>query len=174
MKFIKFLLIISIIFTYNIANAKEVVVFCDIDYIIQNSTAGKDFSAKLEIKNKSNLENLKKIEKNLKDKELKILKQKNVLSSEEYEKKVVDLKKEVLTYNKSKKLKFNDINKIKVDAQIFLIKKLNAILSDYSKENSISIILPKNNILIGKSELDITEKIITKNDLSVILSQNIF
>ena len=46
-------IIIFIIFSYNIANAKEVVVFCDIDYIIQNSTAGKDFSAKLEIKNKS-------------------------------------------------------------------------------------------------------------------------
>ena len=49
---------------------------------------------------------------------------------------------------------------MKLDAKIFLIKKLNTILSDYSKENSISIILPKNNIIIGKSELDITEKII--------------
>ena len=49
---------------------------------------------------------------------------------------------------------------MKLDAKIFLIKKLNTILSDYSKENSISINLPKNNIIIGKSELDITEKII--------------
>ena len=41
MKFIKFLLIIFIIFSYNIANAKEVIVFCDMDYIINNSIAGK-------------------------------------------------------------------------------------------------------------------------------------
>tara|TARA_B110000027_G_scaffold132550_1_gene158943 strand:- start:327 stop:848 length:522 start_codon:yes stop_codon:yes gene_type:complete len=160
MKFIKFLLIIFIIFSYNIANAKEVIVFCDMDYIINNSIAGKNFSIKLEKKNKSNLESLKKIEKELKDKELNILKQKNVLSKDEYEKKVIDLKKEVLIFNKSKKNKFNEINKMKLDAKIFLIKKLNTILSDYSKENSISIILPKNNIIIGKSELDITEKII--------------
>jgi len=160
MKFIKFLLIIFIIFSYNIANAKEVIVFCDMDYIINNSIAGKNFSIKLEKKNKSNLESLKKIEKELKDKELNILKQKNVLSEDEYEKKVIDLKKEVLIFNKSKKNKFNEINKMKLDAKIFLIKKLNTILSDYSKENSISIILPKNNIIIGKSELDITEKII--------------
>jgi outer membrane protein len=160
MKFIKFLLIIFIIFSYNIANAKEVIVFCDMDYIINNSIAGKNFSIKLEKKDKSNLESLKKIEKELKDKELNILKQKNVLSEDEYEKKVIDLKKEVLIFNKSKKNKFNEINKMKLDAKIFLIKKLNTILSDYSKENSISIILPKNNIIIGKSELDITEKII--------------
>ena len=160
MKFIKFLLIIFIIFSYNIANAKEVIVFCDMDYIINNSIAGKNFSIKLEKKDKSNLESLKKIEKELKDKELNILKQKNVLSKDEYEKKVIDLKKEVLIFNKSKKNKFNEINKMKLDAKIFLIKKLNTILSDYSKENSISIILPKNNIIIGKSELDITEKII--------------
>ena len=160
MKFIKFLLIIFIIFSYNIANAKEVIVFCDMDYIINNSIAGKNFSIKLEKKNESNLESLKKIEKELKDKELNILKQKNVLSEDEYEKKVIDLKKEVLIFNKSKKNKFNEINKMKLDAKIFLIKKLNTILSDYSKENSISIILPKNNIIIGKSELDITEKII--------------
>jgi outer membrane protein len=160
MKFIKFLLIIFIIFSYNIANTKEVIVFCDMDYIINNSIAGKNFSIKLEKKNKSNLESLKKIEKELKDKELNILKQKNVLSKDEYEKKVIDLKKEVIIFNKSKKNKFNEINKMKLDAKIFLIKKLNTILSDYSKENSISIILPKNNIIIGKSELDITEKII--------------
>ena len=66
------------------------------DYIINNSIAGKNFSIKLEKKNKSNLESLKKIEKELKDKELNILKQKNVLSKDEYEKKVIDLKKEVI------------------------------------------------------------------------------
>ena len=37
---------------------------------------------------------------------------------------------------------------------------INPFLAIYSEQNSISVILQKKNILIGKTELDITEKII--------------
>ena len=40
------------------------------------------------------------------------------------------------------------------------LKNINPILAKYSEENLISIIMDKKNILIGKSELDITKDII--------------
>ena len=41
-----------------------------------------------------------------------------------------------------------------------LLEKLNPLLAKYSKENSISIIVQKKNIIIGKAELDITKDIL--------------
>ena len=41
-----------------------------------------------------------------------------------------------------------------------MFEKLNPILLNYSKDKSLSLILPKKNIVIGKTELDITNEII--------------
>ena len=42
----------------------------------------------------------------------------------------------------------------------FLLKKINSILIDYSKENNISTTLDKKYVIMTKSENDITEKIL--------------
>ena len=41
-----------------------------------------------------------------------------------------------------------------------MLDTINPILVDYSKEKSIAMIVQKKNIVIGKSELDITDDII--------------
>ena len=41
-----------------------------------------------------------------------------------------------------------------------MINEINKILTKYASDNSISIIVQKKNIIIGKSELDITETIL--------------
>ena len=41
-----------------------------------------------------------------------------------------------------------------------ILKLINPILVEFSEDNSISFILQKKNLIIGKTELDITEKII--------------
>ena len=41
-----------------------------------------------------------------------------------------------------------------------LMKLINPILINYSNDNSISMILKKKDLVIGKSELDITDEII--------------
>ena len=38
---------------------------------------------------------------------------------------------------------------------------LNPIIAKYVEDNSISIVLPKKSIIVGKKKLDITNKIIT-------------
>ena len=54
----------------------------------------------------------------------------------------------------------NNFKKLKVDNTNKLSKSINVILVEYSKDNSISFILQKKNLIIGKTELDITDKII--------------
>ena len=45
-----------------------------------------------------------------------------------------------------------------------IVKNLSPIIADFSKENNISIVMDKKNIIVGKTELNITKKILTLLD----------
>ena len=49
---------------------------------------------------------------------------------------------------------------MKLDKTNEMVKSLNTILSKFADENEISLIIQKKYIVIGKSGLDITEKIL--------------
>ena len=99
-------------------------------------------------------------EKELKKEETDLIKQKNVISNEEFEKKLSLLRNKASDYQKQRK-KFNDsINKKRLDATSELVSLIQPILAEYANNNSISIIFQKKNIIIGKTELDITEDIL--------------
>ena len=62
---------------------------------------------------------------------------------------------------KKKKISINEkFNKMKLDKTNEMVKSLNTILSKFADENEISLIIQKKYIVIGKSGLDITEKIL--------------
>ena len=48
-----------------------------------------------------------------------------------------------------------------------LLKEINPILSNYLKENGISIILRKQDIVLARTDLDITKQIIEAIDLKI-------
>ena len=56
--------------------------------------------------------------------------------------------------------KIESVNKRKADATALLLKELNPILADFSKKNNISIILRKKDLIIARSDLEITNQII--------------
>ena len=70
------------------------------------------------------------------------------------------LRSDVQKYNNDKRKMIKDFNKIKVNNTNRLLQLINPILKNYSEDNSISLILQKKNLVIGKKELDITDKII--------------
>ena len=66
------------------------------------------------------------------------------------------LNNEVKEYNLKKKNFNNEIDKKKIQYTKIVLNSLNPIVSKYVEENSISIVLPKKNLIIAKKELDIT------------------
>ena len=54
----------------------------------------------------------------------------------------------------------NDLKTLRDNAAKQLLKIINEILSEYSTKNKISLIMEKKNIVIGKTELDITKNIL--------------
>ena len=162
LKVIKYLTVISFFFAFNFTNvnANEKIVYIDTNYILNQSLVGKSILAKLNSKQKKNIESFKKTEKSFKETEKKIIASKNVTSEEEFKKKVLELRNTVNAYQVSRKKAQEDLIKEKNKLNNKLLDLLTPILTAYSKENSISMIIEKKNIIIGKTSLDITDEIV--------------
>ena len=166
---VRFFVIILITFCITIAKANDFssIVYINMDKVMKKSAAGKSLLEQLEKMHLSNITEFKKIEDSLKSEESSIMSQKNILSEEEFAKKINSLKKKINDYKKNRKTKVNSASKMKVDATTKFFEILNPILADYSKKNSISIILRKKDIVIAKSDLDITDTIIELINLKI-------
>ena len=140
--------------------AEKKIAFIDIDLIINNSEFGKKSFKTIDNNFKKENEKLLEIEKDLISKEKEILKQKNVLSEEELNNKLVDLKKKIKDFQRKKILINEKFNKMRLDKTNEMVQSLNNILSKYADENNISLVIQKKFIVIAKSGLDITSEIL--------------
>ena len=160
-KIIRIIFFLFFILLHNThAYSKNIIVFLDVEYAINNSNIGKKVLNNL---NKINIEENKKlkiIEESLKKKENEIKNVKNIISEEEFETKVNQFKKEIKEYNVKKDKIKKDLIKNKNEQLNDLFKKINPLIIKYMDDNSIELILSKKNIYLGKIELDITEVIL--------------
>ena len=140
--------------------SSEKIVYLDVEKIMQESIAGKNIIAKIKKKRETSISKLKIKEKEIVEKEKKLISQKNVLSEEEFKKKIQDLRSDISKYQKERNNASNDIARTRIKASTNLIKKLTPILETYSKENSIRIIIQKKHIVMGSKEDDITKDIL--------------
>ena len=140
--------------------SSEKIVYLDVEKIMKDSLAGKSIIAQLKKKRESSISKFKSREKDIFEKEKKLISQKNILSKEDFEKKLKDLRNDISNYQKDRNKSSNEIKKSRVNASTKLISKLTPILEEYSKKNSIRIIVQKKNIVMGKKEDDITKDIL--------------
>ena len=138
----------------------------DIDFLFKNSKSGKSIQKKFENINKDIISDFKKKEKTFKQQEQDLISKKNVLSEDEFLKEVKKFEKNVTDYNIKKKKTLDDFTLKKSKEYADLYKKINAILVNFSKENNISSMLDRKNVIMTKSDNDITEEIL------VILNKN--
>ncbi len=130
-------------------------------YIMDNSLAGKSIKKQLENLHKKNLSDFQKKENSLKKKEQEVVAKKNILSEEEFQKEISQLRIDVKNYNTDRNNKINSLTKKRLESYEQIVKSLSPIITDYSKENNISIVMDKKNIIVGRTELNITKKILT-------------
>ena len=160
MKDIIKLFLLIIFLQFNQVYAAEHIVYLDIEKLIHSSQAGKIINENIKKNHKTNLDIFEKKENELKEEESKIISQKNILNEEEFKKKMNNLKKKVTNYQNERKKKINELNILQSDLTKKLLSHINTILVEYSEKNSISLIVDKRSVALGKTELDITEKII--------------
>jgi outer membrane protein len=159
----KIAIVLTVIINFFIVDnlqAEIKISYLDLDKVVSTSLAGKSINDQFITLQKNNQKKFKTIEDKLFEKEKSIISQKNVLEKSEYEKKVLSFKQEVQEHNVNKSNLIKELNTKRLKATTKLLDNLNPILSDYSNEQSISLVIQKKNIIIGKTELDITEEIL--------------
>ncbi len=141
-------------------NSKAEIAYIDINFILNSSDVGKNLNNYLEtIKNNNSLK-YEKIENDLVNKEKSLIAQQNILDKEQFQKKLKKLTSEVQKYRSDKKVSLEELNNIKINKTKEILSALNPIITKYVDENSISIVIPKKNIIVGRKNLDITNQII--------------
>ncbi len=158
MKNIIFSIFILIIFIS--LNARAEIAYIDINYLINSSDVGKFLNTQIEIKKKEYTVKHNEIENELRKKEKTLLSQKNILDEKEFEKKLTKLRDEVQEYRKVKQSNIDSLNAFKIDNTKKILNALNPIITEFVNLNSISLVIPKKNIIVGKKNLDITNQIL--------------
>ena len=156
-------LISKIIFFFlivNISQANENIRFININYIVNNSDAGKILNNLIEKKNKKFTNELNKIGKSLKEKKNKIISQKNILKKEEFEKLIKEYDIEVKNFNEERKKKTNELSNFTTKSKKKILDLLNPLITSFLQKESIQILLQKEKIIFGDEKLDITKEIL--------------
>ena len=156
----KFFILFFFLIFFNHSSADDKIIYLDVNFLLTESEAGKYINKELQRINNINIEEFKKIETSIKSDEENLLKQKNILKEEDYNLKIKDLKSKYNSYQKLKNLKTSELKEIRDEAANQVLSAINLILADYSEKNQISLIIEKKNIVIGKSELDVTKDIL--------------
>lgn len=159
---IKKFLIIFLFFFLNIhaSSADQKIVYLNLDAIVQNSVPGKLILEQLDTRKNKNIENFKLREKRLRDKEIDIIKKKNIISKEEFENQVSLLRNEMNIYNEEKEKIFLEFEKNKNKKLNVFLEKITPIIENFVKDNSINIVLNEKNLFIASKKFDITDEII--------------
>ena len=160
-------------FNFNLLKADLLIAYVDMDRLMNSSKAGESITLQLTAIHKKTLTELKKIEEELKKEESEVFKQKNVITVEEFEKRLSLLRNKASDYQNQRKETNDSLNKKRMNATSQLINLLQPILSEYANKNSISILIQKKNIIIGKTELDITKdilKILNQNHQKIVIN----
>ena len=152
--------IIFLFLLIEVSSANENIRFININYIVNNSEAGKTLNKIIENKSEKITSELNDLGKKIENKKNKIISQKNILKKDEYEKLVKTFDEEVKKYNNIRKKKNEDFNKFRINSQKKIIETLNPIITAFLKKESIQILLQKDKIIFGDERLDITEKIL--------------
>ena len=161
-----FLIILFFFLSTSISNSSEKIAFIDVDYILNNSNLGKSILKELEKVNNENFNNLTQKEQIIKKKKDNINKTKNISSKEQIEMDIINFNQEVEKFRLEKNKILKDFKLLKETKLDNFLKKINPLIQEYMKKNSIDIVLEKKQIFIGSSSLEITDdiiKLINKN-----------
>tara|TARA_Y100000022_G_C13195533_1_gene350140 strand:+ start:392 stop:904 length:513 start_codon:yes stop_codon:yes gene_type:complete len=162
MKFLNKFFFIFIFLFLNITqvNSSEPIAYIDMDYVIKNSEIGKKTLNLINDLNDKNINKLKENEKILKDLENKIISKKNIISKENFDKEVLLLKEKANKFKEDQSKMVEDFNIYKKSEFDSILNKISPILNNYMEKKSVKILLDSKNILIGRSDLNLTNEVI--------------
>ena len=134
--------------------------FIDFSKVLNQSKAGAEAQDKLKKKFETETKKFNNEEENIKKLESDLIAQKKIISNEEYQKKVNELRKRVASLQKNKQDSLNAIARTRAEAKQELLKAVNPIIKNFMEQKNIRLILDKQSVVLGDTNLEITNEII--------------
>ncbi len=159
---VKFFVVTFFFIVSTHAFAEQKIVVLDMKYVLNESKAGKNAQEFLTKKFNDNAKKFSELEKSLKKEESDLLSEKASLTKKEYTKKSDLLRKKVIDYQSQRRSSNDKLAIQRLEARKTLMKQIEPILDVYIKENSISLVIDKKNMVGGLTEYDITKIIVEK------------
>ena len=147
-------------FYINVAHSKSNIAYLDVQLIIDQSDLGKYYKNKISNKYDTIKIELEKKETSIKDEQILIDNQKNILKEDEIKKKIKKLNNQVINYKTLRNEYSKNILEEKKNYSVKILKILNPIITNYVEINNIDLVIEKKNILVGIKSLDITSNIL--------------
>ena len=147
-------------FYINVAYSKNNIAYLDVQLIIDKSDLGKFYKKKISNKYDTIKIELEKKETSIKDEQILIDNQKNILKEDEIKKKIKKLNNQVINYETLRNEYSKNILEEKKNYSVKILKVLNPIITNYVEINNIDLVIEKKNILVGIKSLDITFNIL--------------
>jgi len=165
-QFVKLFVITFLIlgYTNSKTSAETNIVYLDLKIIMNESAAGKKAQDYLEKQHKNNLASFKKTAEKLKKEEMDLIAKKQVMEKEKYKKEIEKLRSKAANFAKERRDKTEELAKTRMKARNDLLSAIKPLLEKYSNENGVDLVIDKKNVIIGKSNIDITSTIIKQLD----------
>ena len=145
---------------FQISKAEQILKYANIDQVINETKVGSNMISKINEIDKANIKKLNTYEEELKSIENEIKLKKNIISDQEFEKEVNNLKKKVADFNNEKNLMVKNFNEIKKKELQIFFDIINPIVQNYMNEQSIDILFNSNHIFMGNKNSDLTKQLI--------------
>lgn len=159
--FLSFLIFINFLSQYGNVYAESNLAYIDFQYLIKNSKAGIQIEKQINRFKENKKKEIEELKTNLIKKEQELVNKQNILSEENFNKELQNLKKEVNEFNKKEKETNELIRKEYEKLNQKLITLIEPILVDYTKKNNIQMLFLKKNLVIADNNLDITDIFMT-------------
>ena len=141
--------------------------YIDVNFIINNSIVGKKIKEKIINERKKLDKKHKNTEDKLKNKKNEILSKKDILKEEDFKKEADKHQKNVELYKVNRKNDIEKMNKKNLELSKNFMVKIDKIIIDYSRENSIDLLLKRDALIVSNSKLDITKQILEEVDKKI-------
>ena len=170
--FVKFFVVTFFLLICTHTFAEQKIAVLNLTHVLNESKAGKGAQEFLKKTFNDNVKKASDVEKSLKKEEADLLAKKNILSKEEYGKKMNTLRKKSLDYQTQRRTSIDKITTSRAKARETLLKQIQPIVESYTKENNISLVIDKKYILGGNESIDITKTIVDK--IAILISLGFF
>ena len=160
MRYLKIIFFIFLIFNfYNLSFAEDTY-FIDMNKLLNQSKAGKEAQDFLKKKIITGDKKLKEEGELLKKEEIDLIAKKKDLPTDEYKKKLNQLREKNIKFQRKRANFTTAITTQRTEARDKLLKNLNPIITKYMSENNIQIIIDKKYVVMANSKIDLTSKIL--------------